>query len=143
MASLAKWSSVRLRTKCFWVWVQLQSLKLQFYCSMHSLIMEIYFKMVELNVTKFVSIMGWTGLKQYFFRFFRVTKTHDALTFVKKVYWKEYKTIPSQNVFENCQAYQFKILCTILSEASVTIGTLARKMKTLTACFDYLLTKYF
>ena len=58
---------------------------------MHSLIMEIYFKMVELNVTKFVSIMGWTGLKQYIFRFFRVTETYDALTIVKKFIKKNTK----------------------------------------------------
>ena len=35
------------------------------------------------------------------------------------------------------QAYQFKILCLILSKASVTIRTLARKMKTIMAFFVY------
>ena len=34
---------------------------------MHSLIMEIYLKMVQLNVTKFVSIKGWK--KHYFLGF--------------------------------------------------------------------------
>ena len=84
-----------------------------------------------------LNIIGWA--EQYFFRFFRVINTRCSHCCEKTLL----KTIPSQNVFENCKAYQFKIFCIILSKASVTIGTLAQEMKTVIAFFVYLLTMNF
>ena len=53
-------------------------------------------KHYEMNKTIFLNFLGYW--------------THDALTVVKKLYLKEYKTIPSQNVFENCQTISSKYL---------------------------------